>query len=51
MKKLTVTLSDELYDEFASRAEKQGVSISEWLRRAVALQRFVEYEIDRESNQ
>ena len=50
MKKLTITLSNELYDELASRAEKKGITISEWLRRAVALQRFVEYEIDKEAS-
>lgn len=47
--KITVSLSDEAAEAVQTLAEQRGISVSEVIRRAIALERFVEGELEKGS--
>jgi predicted transcriptional regulator len=46
MKKVTVNLSDETIEDLKTVAEKQGITLTEAIRKAIATEKFVQDERD-----
>jgi hypothetical protein len=46
MKKVTVNLSDETIEDLKAVAEKQGITLTEAIRKAIATEKFVQDERD-----